>query len=252
MEKTELIKILNEWKEEIKINLEKNTKEFKNYLGDLLDEKINETKKKVDNIEREMKMRNIIIQGLEEGEENINNLETKVINFIKEKLYCDININQIDYIKRIGKPNEGKIRPILVAFLAFRIRNIILKNKKKIKGTPQYVTEDFPKEVMITRKKLIPELIKAREQGKFAIIKYDKLIIKGKINDYKIKDNNKKRPLDISPTQTMGSHSKKTDKNQEKLIKNKISESDEQRGKITNFLTNVSPFESASGTSQMF
>lgn len=52
-------------------------------------------------MDRNLKMRNLIILGLED-EENLISLEAKIINFIKEKIHDDININQIDYIKRIG------------------------------------------------------------------------------------------------------------------------------------------------------
>ena len=69
-----------------------------------------------------------------------------------------------------------------------------IKNKLK---EDQYISEVFPKDLLEARKKLIPDLMKARGEGKFALIKYDKIIIK----DFPKSDNNnfKKRPLTPSP-----------------------------------------------------
>lgn len=41
-----------------------------------------------------------------------------------------------------------------------------------------YVKEDFSKEVLEKRKELIPQLMEARNNGRVAFIKYDKLVIK--------------------------------------------------------------------------
>ena len=71
-----------------------------------------------------------------------------------------------------------------------------MRNKNKLKEDHQYISEDFPKDVLEARKKLILNMMKAGGEGKNAIIKYDKLIIK----DFPKSDNNnfKKRPLTAS------------------------------------------------------
>ena len=132
-------------------------------------------------------------------------LEAKIIKLIKEKIQYDININQIDYIKRVGQANEEKVRPVLICFLALRVKNIILKNKSKLKVRPQYITEEIPRNILLIRKNLIPKLIKERNEGKFAILRYDQLIIKDKVmhsND-KSKRESKKDPWKIHLQQTL-------------------------------------------------
>ena len=77
-----------------------------------------------------------------------------------------------------------------------------MRNKNKLKEDHQYISEDFPKDVLEARKKLILNMMKAGGEGKNAIIKYDKLIIK----DFPKSDNNnfKKRPLTASPIDVEG------------------------------------------------
>ena len=58
-----------------------------------------------------------------------------------------------------------------------------------------YITEDFAKCIIETRKKLIPELIKARNEGKFASIKYDELITRENSESLQGKETFKKRTL---------------------------------------------------------
>ena len=94
-----------------------------------------EIEDKLNILDRNLKMRNLIIHGIEDGEKAFFLLEAKIIKLIKEKIQYDININQIDYIKRVGQANEEKVRPVLICFLALRVKNIILKNKSKLKGT---------------------------------------------------------------------------------------------------------------------
>lgn len=55
----------------------------------------------------------------------------------------------------------------------------ILTNCNKLKGSKLTIKEDYPQDVVETRKKLYPLLKKYREQNKNAVIKYDKLFVNG-------------------------------------------------------------------------
>ena len=198
MDKKELLEILKVWKDEIKSEIKSEVQTIiKENLGEnfskIIEQKINSTEERVKGLEREIRNKNIIIHGLIEDETDNYRLQDKVIGVIKSNILSDFNIHQIDNLKRIGRNTEGKIRPILLSVLSIRIKNIILKYKKKLNNYSQsvYLTEDITKDILPTRKSLIPELIKAREDGKLAIIKYDELIIK----DNNTIENLKKRPM---------------------------------------------------------
>ncbi|XP_061725389.1 uncharacterized protein LOC133531275 [Cydia pomonella] len=69
-------------------------------------------------------------------------------------------------------------------------------NKKKLKNA--YAAEDYPKEVLDRRRELYSKLEEEREKGKYAFIKYDKLVIKeGKPGNEK-----RKREASSSPNVT--------------------------------------------------
>jgi hypothetical protein len=85
---------------------------------------------------------------------------------------------KINRAHRIGIFIPGKIRP-LVANFDSDSKSLIQSALKTVKPrtTPYNVSEQFPPEVKERRKALIPELIKARRDGKTAFLRRDKLII---------------------------------------------------------------------------
>ncbi|XP_060559999.1 uncharacterized protein LOC132720031 [Ruditapes philippinarum] len=80
-------------------------------------------------------------------------------------------------VERMGKPNTGKTRPILVKFENVADREKVRRSCGNLKGKPIGVSQQFPKEIQEKRKLLIPELKKARSEGKRAFLKMGKLII---------------------------------------------------------------------------
>lgn len=136
--------------------------------------------RKIKELERESKKRNIIIHGLDENEKGYSELKQKVVELINSKLKVECKEEELDFVKRLGKKHENaKNRPILVGLTTWSKKIKILKNKSVLATTKTYITEDFPKEVIETRKKLQPILMEKRKEGLHAIIKYDKLIIDG-------------------------------------------------------------------------
>ena len=71
----------------------------------------------------------------------------------------------------------------MVKFVMFADRERVRKSSKKLKGSPFGIFEQFPKEIVEARRKLIPELKKARVENKEAYINVDnvdKLFINGR------------------------------------------------------------------------
>lgn len=183
----------------------------------LLDEKYDSLKEKIENqekrlyfIEKQMRKNNIVFFGLEETEISYSNLEDIMINFIKEHFSMDLDKRDIQEIKRIGKKGE-RSRPIVVTFLTFGIKINIFKRKNSLKNTAFYITEDYPQNILEKRKELQEQARIEREKGNSVIIKYDKLLIRDKINT--IAKN--KRMLPTSPE----SYPAESDKNRAQVNK---------------------------------
>lgn len=205
---------MRDMKEDIKNTINNNINEKFKYLetkNDFLEAKLETQKKSIDNFERFMRRKNLLIFGVEEREKNYHDLEKMVLDFIKNILNIRCEYNSIESVRRLGKKGE-KVRPIVITLLTMGLKIQIQKNKKILENTPYYIKEDFPLEVLNKRKELQVQLEKEREQGRMAIIKYDKLIV---LNNRSLtveqkETNNQKRNLSESPEITETS----TNKNQ--------------------------------------
>ena len=145
-----------------------------------LKQTIKEQDARLDNIERDLKRKNLIIKGVADAEEEKNeDLAIKVENLL-EKMGVNINLaRDIDEIKRFGLFHKDKKRPILIKLLTWNKKMEILQQAKTLKGTNIWIDQDYTKKVQNERKQLIPYMKQAREQGKKASLKYNKLIING-------------------------------------------------------------------------
>lgn len=115
-------------------------------------------------------------------EEKDENCEQKVLDFVEEKLgianaKSDIKLQRAH---RIGRFNKDKIRPVVAKFAFYPDRERVRKNASKLKDTPYGIAEQYPREIMETRRKLFPIMKKARDEQKDAYIYVDKLFINGK------------------------------------------------------------------------
>lgn len=137
---------------------------------------IEEHNRQIGNIERELRKRNILIFGVEEGENNYWQLEDTVLEIINNILKVDCEPKEIDFVRRIGNPKNQK-RPIIVGFLAFRKKLLVVKNKKLLSEYEMYIKDDYPQEVVKERKRLQPEVDRLWKEGKTAFIKYNKIVI---------------------------------------------------------------------------
>ena len=83
-----------------------------------------------------------------------------------------------NYIGPIGgKYDQSKIRPIVAKFAYYPDREKVRKNAGKLKNTNYGISQQFPREIMDTRKKLVPIMKAARAKGQDAYIAVDKLYI---------------------------------------------------------------------------
>lgn len=99
---------------------------------------------------------------------------------------------------RIGKISSDKPGPVMIQLTLTWRKYEIFRNKNNFPENI-YVTEDFPKEVLIKRKELLLQKKEIEKNGKVAFIHYDKLIVKDRKTPSD--DNKRKRSPSKSPSQ---------------------------------------------------
>ena len=168
--------------------------------SDTLDFLVEETQNRVEELEKEnMKLKDtimnmksdtlkdtLIVGGITEDEnETEQALREKLQRLMKYSLEMDsTTVEQIQFIeiRRLGnnrRPNSQ--RKILVKFASVQDREKVKKLKDKLKDSDEFIHELFPKEVVDERKRLIPHMLRARQDGKEAWISYNKLYVNREI-----------------------------------------------------------------------
>ena len=143
------------------------------------DQNIKEIKEKLIDIENRSRRNNIRVEGVKEGDkEDWETSKRKLKKLLNDNLGLDAENITIERAHRTGKKINGKERVIVAKLLNYEDKEEILKNSYKLKDTGIYITEDYSEETLRKRAELIPQMKKYREEGKYAIIQYDKLIVK--------------------------------------------------------------------------
>lgn len=147
--------------------------------NNLLKMKIEKQDEKIRTLEKESKGKELIVHGLEERETSEVSVERLLLDFFRSTMQLAMDGNDLDKAFRLGKKME-RPRPIRVIFAKSKVRDTVISKRKALKGSKIFISENFPKEVLETRKALLPEVKKLREEGKTAFIKYDKIIVQDK------------------------------------------------------------------------
>lgn len=119
----------------------------------------------------------------EERNETDNDCVEKVLDLIENDLEIPNAKTEIKLHRahRVGRYNPTKIRPIVAKFVYYPDREKVRRNANKLKDKNRGIGQQFPKEIMEKRKKLVPIMKKAREDGQEAYISVDKLYIDKKL-----------------------------------------------------------------------
>lgn len=188
-------------------------------------------KERVAFLERKDRENNLLLFGLQETEQSQSELMKMTIEKIQTDLNITMHTTDINKIYRIGRKDSSstaKTRPTMVSLTNSWRKTEILKNKKKLREV--YVTEDFPKEVLNKRRELQEQLIVERNKGNFAVLSYDRLIIKENnlINKDKRKRDHITSPdVAVQPRKQHTAHSS--------LKTNRINAFDAMRGRSNSF-----------------
>lgn len=218
--------------EEMETRINKNMYDTVNKKFDSLQQEVDQIRiekteqdKKIENIERQLRKRNILLFGVSEEEKAYNELEKLVLGILMGQMEIECSKTDIQFAKRLGPKFDNKPRPILITLTTMGKKIEILQNKNKLKDTPCYIKEDFPKNVLEKRKELQNEVTKYREEGIKAIIRYDKIIILSK---------NNKRTLPSSPNETKQEASQRSTK-QTPPVKSPTYEQASKKNKNTSY-----------------
>ena len=139
---------------------------------------IQEIKAKLNDLENRSRRNNLRFDGIKDDvNESWDQTEDKLKAFIKNKLKVSDNII-IERSHRIGHFDDDKNRCIVAKFNNWKQHGQVLKAARNVKPPSMFVYEDYSDETMRKRIELIPLMKKKREEGKFAFIKVDKLIVR--------------------------------------------------------------------------
>lgn len=144
-----------------------------------LRKQIKKQEERIDILERECMKKKVVIYGMKEGgEESETELDTKIIQTMK-LLSIELQGQDIVDARRLGKREHGRERPVQIEVKTMRIRNNILREKKKLKEVHAdiWIEEAFPKKVMEQRRELIKYVKEKRAKGKKAYVKYNKVVM---------------------------------------------------------------------------
>ena len=167
---------IEELKDSLQFSQNETTDEIK-ILKDQHRKEINGLTEKMREIEDRSRRNNIRVAGLNES-------ENEDWPTTKEKLH-DLFTNQLGITEKItierahrggGQRKEGKPRVIVAKILNFEDKELILTNARKLKDTGIFIYEDFSRETVLIRQKLWEEVKKLQDQGKYAVLNYDKIL----------------------------------------------------------------------------
>ena len=163
------------------------------------DEKLNSLSERVNTVEEKIKQKpkwaidieeklvdledrsrrnNLRFEGLAEDKKEPWQVTTdKLYNFIERELHIDCKDVVIERAHRAGTTNtDRKPRAIVAKFLSYQDKIQILRNCKKLKGTPYCVYEDFSKETVELRKKLWKQVLINRDNRKVSFLNYRTIV----------------------------------------------------------------------------
>ncbi|XP_044736923.1 uncharacterized protein LOC123298890 [Chrysoperla carnea] len=98
-------------------------------------------------LEKRLNSNNIIIHGVDENKDDTG-LEDALIDLLNSKLAVNIKKHDVQQVYRLGN-DKYNARPIKVLLNNHKTKLSIMKEKKKLAGTPIFINDDLPKELRI-------------------------------------------------------------------------------------------------------
>lgn len=142
---------------------------------------IKDQEERLEQVEREIRRNNIIVQGLADIDEEKQEEVTKKVQEMLRDIGVEINPDaDIKEITKLGTFKTNKKRPILVKLQTRNKKMEIFERTKELKGKDIWINDDYTKKVQEDRKHLIPHLKQAKQLGHRAYLRYNKMIVNGR------------------------------------------------------------------------
>lgn len=120
----------------------------------------------------------MIYGASEEERETWEDTEERVIHIVSQT-GIKLKNSDIERAHRVG--TSGENRPIVCKFLAYKTKEIVLRESKHLRGTGISIREDYSDKVRRERQFLTRHMMSARKQGCHAYIRFDKLFVNGRV-----------------------------------------------------------------------
>ena len=151
---------------------------FQAQIGD----KTSFLRRKAIDLEDRNRRNNIRIDGIEDSsQETWSQTTEKVKSFIRNELKIN-DVVEIDRSHRVSTKNNlsktKKPRTIVCKLLRFTDKEKILSKRSLLYNTGIYLNEDFSEETSALRKDLFNQAKIIRENGKYAKVSYNRLIVR--------------------------------------------------------------------------
>lgn len=128
-------------------------------------------------LENQSRRNNLVFRGMKENDkEKWEDCKSNVSNVIREVLgYVDLKDEDIERAHRVN--SKASPRPIVVKFKSFAVREKVFERKKKLIGSDIVILEDFAYQTIQDRQILVSRMKEEREDGNYAIVSFNKLIV---------------------------------------------------------------------------
>lgn len=132
---------------------------------------------RLNDFEDRSRRENLIFYGIADAAAKTWSQSEAKVRLIISNLDVQLPPDGISRAHRLGSYATKKCRPVIVKFSTFKIKESIMTNKAKLKGTSVSLSEDFCKETRHTRKKLHEY---GKSTGQQFSLRYNKLFINKK------------------------------------------------------------------------
>jgi hypothetical protein len=147
---------------------------------ELLEKENKEIVLQCDRLESHSRRSNLIFYNVEESNgENWSAIENIIRQILCNEMKINLDDLDIERAHRLGKKNRGVARPIIVKFGHYKKKMEVLRHRSSLKGCKIRIDEDFTYRIREIRNQLKEFMFEARNKGRHAVLKFDKLVIDG-------------------------------------------------------------------------
>lgn len=131
----------------------------------------------------ESNSKKIVLYGFPEYyRESDFELQHRVCDMFQENLHVNLT-GYVEETRRIGRFSSNKTRPLIIELISKRMTKYLLENKRYLYGSHVAISEFLDEAARTERQTLREKMLNARNQGLYAVIRDNQLIIKDKKNE---------------------------------------------------------------------